>query len=79
MPGSAELMAGYLEFAWLRKSKRTFVDRSRHSFEAVVRTQKAQHVHRIRARNSKSDRNARRDHDALGHENKLLRNHPHGE
>jgi len=78
MAGSAELMARDLEFARLRKSKGCFGDRPRHSFEAVVRTQETQRVHHIGAGDSKRDRNTRRDHNALRHENELLRNHAHG-
>lgn len=78
MAGSAELMAGDLEFAWLGKGKGRLVDLPGDSLEAVVRTQEAQHVDSIGAGNAKRDSNVGGDHDTLGHKDKLLRNHAHG-
>jgi len=50
--GSAKLMAGDLEFAYLRKGKGRFGDRTRHSLDTVVRSHEAEHVHDIGAGNS---------------------------
>jgi len=76
---SAEFMAGDLELPWSSKGKCSFRNRAGNSLESVIRTQETQHVYGIGAGNSKMDRNTRRNDDALRHENKLLRNHAHGE
>lgn len=76
--GAAELMARDLEFPWLVKRKSRFVDLPGNRPEAMVGTQEAQHVDGVGAGNAKPDRKASRDHDALGHKDKLLRNHAHG-
>src|ERR1700678_1811375 len=78
MAGSAKLMARNLKFARSGKGKGRLRDFPRHSFEAVVRAEKTQHMHGIGAGNSKLDGNTRRDRDALRDENKLLRDHAHG-